>query len=514
MAFCTECGYKLPDGAIFCPNCGSKLKSPLSGDETENDNNCEDICYYPTEEPKNAAVSEPESSYKSPYSIHNNMGYPPSLEMMPKSNGKKIAAIVISVSVILILIAAVIISQALIDKNPYVGYWESSAIGSGSGEMTNTYLGSKVDGLFGIQINSDGTAFIASAYNAQIYNANWTEIVGGIEATDDQDVYDLTLMNGRLILENDDMRVVFEKSGKDIFHPTVTHGSLSGQGDGSLSEKSGSPVDKNVAGSGYVGDDNYYVSFIGATDFTDVDGDSAMRIYYEFTNNASYSVSADSILGFSISQDGDDLNQTYAYDDSEAYKNQSYRIRPGITIQCCYEFKYSPDGGAVSITASGWDGEEREGAVRSSYIPGQLPGKPAQYVIKPIFRPHWTNHIPNIGTLESCYQVSVQKFENTTDILGNHVVRIYYEFTNNSEYTNSLADTLLVNTYQDGISLDTTTVAVLSDTDINFCKGIAPGETTTASCVFILRNDLTPVEAEIESRSSYDAVGLTFEIEK
>jgi len=25
MAFCTECGFKLPDDAVFCPNCGASL---------------------------------------------------------------------------------------------------------------------------------------------------------------------------------------------------------------------------------------------------------------------------------------------------------------------------------------------------------------------------------------------------------------------------------------------------------------------------------------------------------
>jgi len=27
MAFCTECGSKLPEDAVFCPNCGSSIKT-------------------------------------------------------------------------------------------------------------------------------------------------------------------------------------------------------------------------------------------------------------------------------------------------------------------------------------------------------------------------------------------------------------------------------------------------------------------------------------------------------
>ncbi len=515
MAFCTECGYKLPAGAIFCPNCGTKLAAAQTqGCDEATENIVEESRTENCETSACNTACEPVSEYKNPYYMPEGFGYPPTLKMKPKANGRKIAAIVISAAVIFLLFTGFLIFQALRDKNPYVGYWESSAIDDGSGKLTDTYLGENVDGLFGIQISGDGSAYIASAYNAVISKAQWVEIEGGIEATDENDIYDLTLMNGRLLLKNEGLYVVFEQSNKDIDHPTVPHGSLTGKEDGSLNEQHKSQINNNIAGSGYVGNNNYYISFIGATDFTDVDGDSAMRIFYEITNNSDYSVSADSILGFSVIQDGDDLDETYAYDDSEVYNNQSYRIRPGITIQCCYEFKYEPEGGAVDITASGWNKGNEEGNVTATYIPGKLPGKPAQYVIKPVPDPHWTDTIPNHGTLENCYQVSVQKAENTTDIMGNPAVRIYYEYTNNSDYSNSLGETLSVNTYQDGISLDTSSVTTVSDTDIGFSTRIAPGATITASCVFALRNESSPVEAEIESLSSYDAVGRVFEIAK
>jgi hypothetical protein len=515
MAFCTECGYKLPNGALFCPECGAKLAVAQDcGSVEETENLTQDSGTLNNEAEARKETHELPSGLKNPYYMPEELGYPTSPGMKPKSKGVKVAAIVISAAVILLLIAVVLISQTFQDKNPYVGYWESSAIDNGSGELTNTYLGEKVDGLFGIQINSDGSAFIASAYNTEIENATWVEIEGGIEASDENDVYDLTLMNGRLLLNNEGFYVVFEKSGKDIYHPTVSHGSLSGHDQGSLSEKPDSTLNQNISGSGYIDSDNYYISFVGANDFTDVGGDAAMRVFYEFTNDSSNSVSAGSVLGFTVSQDGDELSETYAFDDSDAYNNQSYRIRPGITIQCCYEFKYDPKGGAVSITAGSWNDKDEEGEVAASYIPGKLPGKPAQHLTKPVSDPKWTESIPNHGTLENCYKVSVQKAENTTDILGNPAVRIYYEYTNGTEYSNSLAETLSVYSYQDGISLETTNVAVFTDTDIGFSKRIAPGETVTASCVFALRNDSSPVEAEIEALSSYDAIGRVFEITK
>ena len=61
--------------------------------------------------------------------------------------------------------------------------------------------------------------------------------MGGIEVSDDNYDYDLTIINGRLFLKNDGQDVIFEKSGNDIYHPTITHGSLSASKDGSLDEQ-------------------------------------------------------------------------------------------------------------------------------------------------------------------------------------------------------------------------------------------------------------------------------------
>ena len=258
MAFCTECGYKLIKDAVFCPNCGTLIAAAnISGNEFSIGTAGNNIRteYYKTQScnTDNELYSKP----LNPYSITSSLGYPPTLDMKPKGNNGRIAAIILLISVIILALAGFLIYSTTSEDNPYVGYWESSAIDNGKGELTDIYLGRNVAGLFGIQINNDGSAYIASAFNKETYNAQWVTIEGGIEATAGKDTYDLTIMNGKLFLRNEDRYIVFDKSDKDIDNPSVTHGSISGSGDTYLSPQPDSQTNNNIAGSGYVGNDNY-----------------------------------------------------------------------------------------------------------------------------------------------------------------------------------------------------------------------------------------------------------------
>jgi len=238
MAFCTECGYKLPCDAVFCPNCGTLIvAAKISGNEVSYEKESKDIGteYCETSACNTGAnlVSVPNN----PYNMPSDFGYPPSLEMKPKRKNGLFMAIVISAVVIIIALAGFLINNAKDEDNPYVGYWESAAIDNGAGELTDIYLGNNVAGLFGIEINNDGSAYIASAFNTEMFKAQWITIAGGIEVTDGNEIYELTLMNGKLLLNNEGQYIVFEMSDKDINHPSVSHGSLSGSKDTGLSRQ-------------------------------------------------------------------------------------------------------------------------------------------------------------------------------------------------------------------------------------------------------------------------------------
>ena len=437
-------------------------------------------------------------------------GYPPQGAPVKKSGGGKIAIIVISAVVVLFALAAFLIYRA-VNANPLIGYWESAAYDDGSGRLSDEYNGEMVEGLLGIQLNSDGTAFMCSAYDAEIYDGNWTKTEDGIQINDDGSVYDFVYEHKKLYMYDEGAYIIFEKNKGDINNPSLPHGYLSGSGE-DLVTMPGTNAGANLAGSGTVGNNDFYIEVIGAEPFTDIDGDDAVRVYFNFENNFSYPIDAWNALYIEAEQDGSFLDSTYSYEDVEALRFMDTKIRPGISIQCCAEFKCDFYGGEMTFTFSGYDDGYDGGTVSASYSPDNLPGAPAPYVIKPVSDPGWTLNIPGEGTLDEMYYVSVLDAELITDASGEPAIRIYYTFTNNSGDPVSFYSALSPYTYQDGLSLFMSNAANDSDTDMNAYTDINPGDTIEASCVYQLRNSSSPIEAEVEAYSSFDAVGQTYSL--
>lgn len=558
MAFCTECGSKLPDDAVFCPNCGAAMKASVPdvgavAVETVLEQNQSESFEAPSsveiqpeavpvsgsfstsgtyEAPASGNFTVPvqstyippvQNSYVPPYQGGYAPPAPPSYNAptaygyapqggviappQKKSKAGLIAVIVVA-GVLLLTLTGYFIVKAF-TSNPYVGYWESVAVDTGNGEISEDYNGTSVVGALDVQINSDDSAYLASSTNADIIEATWQQTNDGITITTPDDTYAFSYDNKQLVLKEDTETYYFEKiRDHDINNPTVPHGSLAD----SYASDDSSQIDGTVAGSGNVGDGNYYITVTGAEEFTDVDNEPAIRIYYDFTNNYQddLSTAAWDALSYYATQDGSDLTETYSNDGSTA-SNTSYNIRPGITIQCCSEFKYNPNGGSVDFSVSGYNEGEGSGVVTASYIPGSLPGAPAPYVIVPVTDPQWTLNIPAEGDLDSFY-VTVKDAEIINDANGDPAIRIYYEFTNNSSSSTSLGNELYVFTYQDGISLDTSYATDDSESDTNYYSDSAPGSTVTCSCVYSLRNQTSPVEAEVEAYTVATAVGQTYDI--
>ncbi len=556
MAFCTECGSKLPDDAVFCPNCGAtrKAASPNSSDassetvleQTQADSYSPSVneTMQPEMVPASAPVSSngtyeapvsgsfsaplqgsytppAQNSYPPPYqgsyvppqpqyNAPNTYGYAPQGGVMapPKKNKAGIIALIVVAGVLLLALGGYILVKAF-GGNPYVGYWESVAVDVGDGVISEDFYDTSVVGALSVQINSDDSAYLASSTNTDVIEGSWMTTENGIAITTPDDTYTFTYEDKQLILSEDGATYYFSQiRDHDINNPTIPHGSMAD----SYSSDNDSEIEGSVAGSGYVGEGNYYITVTGAEEFTDIDNEPAIRIYYDFTNNYQddLSTAAWDALGYSASQDGSYLTETYSYDDSAAY-NTSYNIRPGVTIQCSSEFKYDPYGGSVDFSVYGYYEGESSGTVTASYIPGSLPGAPAPYVIVPVTDPQWTLNIPAEGELDNFY-VAVNDAELVTDSNGDPAIRIYYEFTNNSDASTSLCNELYAFTYQDGISLDTTYTTEESESDSDYYTEIAPGYTITCSCVYALRNQTSPVEAEVEAYTVATAVGQTYDI--
>lgn len=543
MAFCTECGSKLPENALFCTNCGAKQgiytdntasKAPASSAEEEaepkdNTHSSASVSEEPeqseqSEQPKEQSGAQPLNygGFIPPYQPGAyNFAPPPAPPLSPqKKRGDKTALIII-LAVVAVIAAVFAFNYILGHKSTgagFPGYWESEEIDFGNGSFIDEYFGRSVEGLMGLQINSDGSMYLGSAFYPDIISGSWTKSGSGISATlNGQAVY-ITFTGDNLLLNDGEIAVLFERSDGDINNPSTPFGSYPGGGQlkvpGSEENSAEENAGASVAGSGDVAGGMFHVSVVGAEPVKDTSGKPVVRVYYEFKNNFDFPVSAWDILDFEAYQDGSALPSANSWDDSVAeYYNSNLNIRPGVSILCFFEYSYNPDGGSIDFSVYGWDDGKSGGVVTATYVPGSFPGRPAPYVIKPISDPQWSLALPDSGTLDEYYLVAVKDAELTTDAYGDAAIRVFYEFTNNSNAAASLAGTLNCFTYQDGVQLGESYSIEDNSTDSLAYTEIQPGQTTSCSMLFKLRSSTSPVEAEVESSLTYAALGQTYSID-
>ena len=488
MAYCTECGFRLPDDAIFCPACGTPVRRE---DGPAGETQSEAKAWNGGDERAKASAG----------------AYPPP-RADRKSGGGKIAAIVIALVVVLFAAAGYLLDKA-VDNTDFKGYWESTAV-QVNGLQRDTYFGSKIDGLFGVQINEDGTASMCSAFTHRVFNGKWTKTSSGLSIRGSGEEYELIKKDGKLYMFNNGLFIIYSPAEGDIDHPSVAHGSLA-KDDGSTSA-SPLPSPKTGESSGFVDGQDYEVAITGAEAFKDGDGKDAVRVYFTYVNHSDHSQSAWDTLDFIIEQNGGELRGESEQSDTDAGRLLTAMVRPGVKIQCCYTFACDPQGGDIAFTIQGWDRGGDGGTVSRSFTPGKLPGAPASLAITPVTEPKWTTKLPGDGELDDEYTVSVEGAELTTDANGQPAVRIRYRFGNDSDAKISLSDALRVYTYQDGVSLEAVDAAKPTDADAAFRKTVDAGASAEVSCVFRLRNTSSQVEAEVESIEDYDAVGQTYSV--
>lgn len=269
-----------------------------------------------------------------------------------------------------------------------------------------------------------------------------------------------------------------------------------------------------VAGSGYVGQSRYHVTVNGAEPFTDLDGDSALRIYFEFTNDnwESSSVSATRALRIQASQDGKELGLTYSIE-NEAVDAAGLSVRPGVTIQCGASFKYKPGGGIVDVSVFGRQEDKAGGVVTATYLPESLPGAPLPFSAARVDAPDWMEGVSHEGNVDS-YFVSIYNAVPIRDIHGNPAIRIYYAFSNSFTQEISMYSALRSMAYQDGIELIPSHTEPEPEQDAAYYENVLQGDTVLTSRVFRLRNTQSPVEAAVEAETdgADNSVGRVFKI--
>lgn len=139
------------------------------------------------------------------------------------------------------------------------------------------------------------------------------------------------------------------------------------------------------------------------------------------------------------------------------------------------------------------------------FDPQNLPGRPGSGS-QPT-DPTWTSGMASEGVYDDDYYVKIDHYEYTTGSGDIPLLRVYFEFTNNSEEGTSffMAATLLA--MQDGVELESTWASDSVAEDDNYSVDIAPGESIMASDCFEVRGD-SPIEIMVVDYWGDSSLGM------
>lgn len=343
-----------------------------------------------------------------------------------------------------------------------------------------------------LYLDKDGTGQFAYD-NTDVTDLTWKAGTFTIEGED----VPYNLKDGKITFTAENLTMVFQRSGdklpdgvKSTTESATTAASSSGAGKISLDK--GTAEFKSVTGK--VGD--YEVAVLGAEAFTDNEDKDAIRIYYTFTNNSDATTSAWINLTLGAAQDGYTLVDAYANteDDAPEYGNNTTDIRPGVTIPCEAEFEFKPGGGTVTFTVSESFGSED--AVEAQFDPKALPGRPADMPeLQKVADPNWLADCETEGNFGDNFYISVTNYEIVDGYTGK-VLRVYLDFTNNSQETTSFLLNASYRAVQDGAALAYDFPQDSVPEDANSSADVAPGDKLAMSFCFALRSD-SPVEFEV-----------------
>lgn len=252
------------------------------------------------------------------------------------------------------------------------------------------------------------------------------------------------------------------------------------------------------------------ITIVGAEAFVDDDGKDAIRIFYDFANNSNETEAANGVADFTVTQDGYEAEYAYAEwgEETEEDDNDSLSIRPGTCIRCADGFFMKADGGPVVVTMYNfWDEDEN---ITVEFDPQNLPGAPEEELtMVSVEDPQWIADWPSEGVCDEEYYVVIESCEITEDRDGKQLLRVYYQFTNNSVEINSMWFSVNVSAFQDGIQLKEGYPSSATETDDNYMVDIEPGATIQASVCYELLSS-NPVEIALEDFWTDSGIGMVF----
>lgn len=266
-------------------------------------------------------------------------------------------------------------------------------------------------------------------------------------------------------------------------------------------EPSAAPVASLDPVSGDLGE--CHVDILGAESFEDAEGQPGIRFYYDFTNNSDEVLSTWDVLDVEARQEGYELVTTFTLEDVPEYGNDARSILPGVTLRCIEEYSYKPEGGPVELTLSAYMTGER---LTMQFDPAALQGRPGDWSIAPIAEPDYVKDMAPEGVYDGDYYIKIAGYEIVPGWNGD-AIRVYFDFTNNTEQTATFFLSTFVVALQDGVELDYGFADEEVPEDANASVDVAPGETITAAEVYAVRSG-SPVEVFLDELFAADTIGL------
>ncbi|MEE0095847.1 MAG: DUF5067 domain-containing protein [Oscillospiraceae bacterium] len=408
---------------------------------------------------------------------------------------------------------------------PEVGYFTFESMEMDGETLTKDDLravGGDPDSFFLI-INEDGTGTLAIAGEdaQQLTWKDGTLAMGG-------ETVPYTVDGDTLTLEEDGTKMIFTRSSDTP--PAIPDGTASAEPEDSeiLGEPEGSEEIEILDGDGEIAEPpvavstepvsadlgDYHVTILAAEQFIDSSDKDAIRFYVDFTNNSEEEESFFFACNTEAYQDGYELVSTYAPYGEYAPEDGNYSrdILPGRTIRCIEEYNFKPDGGAIEFTVTeGYDGD----SITMTFDPSALPGRPAdEYTIEPCSSDELVAGLAAEGVYKDDYYVSITGCEVVEGWAGDGpVLRVFFDFTNNSQEATSFWRESSIEAMQDGIQLSYGSANDTTETDENESVEIQPGETISVSSCFTLHDTGSPVAVRLYNSFSGDDLGATFDVQ-
>ena len=238
-----------------------------------------------------------------------------------------------------------------------------------------------------------------------------------------------------------------------------------------------------------LGNDECNVTFLGAEQAKNYDGADAIRIWYEYTNLSDKVVTPNNVLDFKAVQGGEELKQVWFYEDEiDFLSSGDAAIRPGVTVRGCAGFACNYAGGPIDVKATDfWE--------ETTFLDETIDPKKPQAVTAPEYEiveipdVDWLDDVTDDGDYDEKYHVYIGDCDVADDYDDNQMLRIYFDFTNNSDEAISPFMALYFRAMQDGIQMETGTPVYDQQTDEDdaLYNDVEPGQTVTFAVCFKLR---------------------------